>query len=410
MFKKITGALDFIIYWSIVIMPFSVAIAPGLANTFIGFFAGFFIIKKIIKRERPFIAMPVILPFILMMVIAALSFRNSVSFSTSFSGLEKLFKSLLIFVVCAEEIKDRKHVSRIVISIILGISLVSVDAVWQIIFGRDFIRGNTLQQAIGLVRPTASFPNPNVFGVYMSALTPIAIGLTLFYFKGKKRILMLFISALATTGLSLTLSRGAGLALYLSTLFLCIAKKKKILTLILIAIVIISPFVMPKNIKQWAKGVNYNPLVLMCNQDRISIYRNTINMIKHHPFTGVGVNTFSKNYGKYKTESAEKYAHTPDTIYAHNIYLQMAGEIGLLGLLAFLWFLTRIFIRTLRAYRNLKDDYLKTIALSLVACFIAFLVNGLTETSLYYSRVAMVFWYLIGVSLALWRLSAKEAA
>jgi len=409
-FKKITGALDFIIYWSIVIMPFSVAIAPGLANTFIGFFAGFFIIKKIIKRERPFIAMPVILPFILMMVIAALSFRNSVSFSTSFSGLEKLFKSLLIFVVCAEEIKDRKHVSRIVISIILGISLVSVDAVWQIIFGRDFIRGNTLQQAIGLVRPTASFPNPNVFGVYMSALTPIAIGLTLFYFKGKKRILMLFISALATTGLSLTLSRGAGLALYLSTLFLCIAKKKKILTLILIAIVIISPFVMPKNIKQWAKGVNYNPLVLMCNQDRISIYRNTINMIKHHPFTGVGVNTFSKNYGKYKTESAEKYAHTPDTIYAHNIYLQMAGEIGLLGLLAFLWFLTRIFIRTLRAYRNLKDDYLKTIALSLVACFIAFLVNGLTETSLYYSRVAMVFWYLIGVSLALWRLSAKEAA
>ena len=408
MFKKITGALDFIIYWSIVIMPFSVAIAPGLANTFIGFFAGFFIIKKIIKRERPFIAMPVILPFILMMVIAALSFRNSVSFSTSFSGLEKLFKSLLIFVVCAEEIKDRKHVSRIVISIILGISLVSVDAVWQIIFGRDFIRGNTLQQAIGLVRPTASFPNPNVFGVYMSALTPIAIGLTLFYFKGKKRILMLFISALATTGLSLTLSRGAGLALYLSTLFLCIAKKKKILTLVLIAVLVIFPFVMPKNIKQWAKGVNYNPLVLMCNQDRISIYRNTINMIKHHPFTGVGVNTFSKNYGKYKTESAEKYAPTPDTIYAHNIYLQMAGEIGLSGLLVFLWFLTRIFKRALRAYRTLKDDYLKTIALSVVACFIAFLVNGLTETSLYYSRVAMVFWYLIGISLALSRISVKE--
>jgi len=407
-FKKITGALDFIIYWSIVIMPFSVAIAPGLANTFIGFFAGFFIIKKIIKRERPFIAMPVILPFILMMVIAALSFRNSVSFSTSFSGLEKLFKSLLIFVVCAEEIKDRKHVSRIVISIILGISLVSVDAVWQIIFGRDFIRGNTLQQAIGLVRPTASFPNPNVFGVYMSALTPIAIGLTLFYFKGKKRILMLFISALATTGLSLTLSRGAGLALYLSTLFLCIAKKKKILTLVLIAVLVIFPFVMPKNIKQWAKGVNYNPLVLMCNQDRISIYRNTINMIKHHPFTGVGVNTFSKNYGKYKTESAEKYAPTPDTIYAHNIYLQMAGEIGLSGLLVFLWFLTRIFKRALRAYRTLKDDYLKTIALSVVACFIAFLVNGLTETSLYYSRVAMVFWYLIGISLALSRISVKE--
>jgi O-antigen ligase len=167
---------------------------------------------------------------------------------------------------------------------------------------------------------------------------------------------------------------------------------------------------MPKNIKQWAKEVNYNPLVFMCNEDRISIYNNTINMIKHHPFIGIGVNTFSKNYGKYKTESAEKYAHTPDTIYAHNIYLQMAGEIGLLGLFAFLWFLIQIFRRGFRTYWTLKEDYLKTISLSLIACLVAFLVNGLTETSLYYARVVMIFWYLIGVSLALPRFINKDSS
>jgi O-antigen ligase len=124
-------------------------------------------------------------------------------------------------------------------------------------------------------------------------------------------------------------------------------------------------------------------------------------MIRHHPFIGVGLNTFSKNYGKYKLQSAEEYAHTPDTIYAHNIYLHMAGETGLLGLFAFLGFLFVVFKQAARALGKLNDDYLKTVAMCLIACLIAFLINGLTETSLYYSRVSMIFWYLIGFSLAL---------
>ena len=230
---------------------------------------------------------------------------------------------------------------------------------------------------------------------------PLVIGLTLFYFKGKKKLFMAFISALGILGLYTTFSRGAGLGLYLGILFLSIAKKNKLLTVFLITAFIIFPFVMPAKIKQWAKDVNYNPIVFLCNQDRLSIYANTVNMIKYHPLIGVGVNTFSRNYGKYKTESAEKYAHTPDGIYAHNIYLHMAGEVGLLGLAAFFWFLFVLFRQGYKAYIKLNDDYLKIIAISLLACFLSFLINGLTETSLYNSRVAMVFWYLIGVSLVL---------
>lgn len=406
--QKIISFLDDVIYWSIVILPFSVAIAPGLANTFIGFFTAFFIIKKIIKRERLFIKTPVFLPFVLLIIASIVSFKNSVSLPDSFHGIVKLLKYLFIFMVCAEEIKDKKHISRIVISIASGVSLASLDAIWQIIFGRDFIRGNVLQQAIGLIRPTASFPNPNVFGIYMTALTPLILGLTLFYFKGRKKILMILASFLGVIGIYLTLSRGAGLALFISVLFLCIVKRAKLFIVILMAILILFPFFMPGKIKQWAKEVNYNPLVFMCNKDRISIYANTINMIKHHPLIGVGVNTFSRNYSKYKMESVEKYSPTRDTTYSHNIYLQMAGEIGLLGLGVFLWFLFVLFRRGYRVYRKLDDEYLKTIAISLLACFIGFLVNGLTETSLYYSRVVMVFWYLIGLSLALNKFANAE--
>jgi O-antigen ligase len=382
-------------------MPFSVAIAPGIANTFIGFFSVFFIIKKLIIR-KPFSTDRLTLIFFgLFLACSALSIINSISFSASFQGIIKLLKYIIIFLVCSEEIRDKRHVGRIVFSICAGVCLASIDALWQMFFGYDFIHHIAIQSAIGLPRPTAAFPNPNVFGIYMTALTPIILGLTLFYFKGKNRFLMLIVSTLGLIGVCLTLSRGAGLGLYLAMLFLSIVNKKKFLTLILVGALIIAPFLMPKNIKQWVKDINYNPVLFIFDPVRISIANNTINMIKHHPVIGVGVNTFSKNYGKYKTEESERYFHTPDTIYSHNIYLQTAGEVGLLGFFAFILFLFQVFRQGFVTLRRLNDEYLRIVGLSLVASLIAFLVNGLTETSLYYPRVSMVFWYLIGILLSL---------
>lgn len=396
--------LDFILYWSIVIMPFAVAIAPALANIFIGLFCISFIIIKLLRKEKLFNNRKILLSFSLLIVISLFSFINSVSLSTSMHGITKLLKFLLIFVVCSEGIEDKRHLKRIIFSICCGTTLLSIDALWQSFFGFDFVRGAALHHQIGLPRASASFPNPNLLGIYLSSFTPLVAGLTILYFKGKKRLFMSGLSVLALIGLFLTFSRGAALATYLAILFLCISGKKKLLISGLLAILIIFPFVMPKDIKKWAKEVNYNPVVFMLNQDRISIYSNTVNMIKHHPFIGVGVNTFSKNYGKYKTESAEKYASTPDTIYSHNIYLQMAGETGLLGLAAFFLFLFLVFKNAWNTYFNLKNEFLRAVCLSLIACLFAFLVNGLTETSLYNSRVAMIFWYLIGISLSLKRL------
>ncbi len=79
----------------------------------------------------------------------------------------------------------------------------------------------------------------------------------------------------------------------------------------------------------------------------------------------------------------------------------MAAEVGLVGLGAFIWFLWRLFAYGFRLYRKAGKGYIKVLALSLCAAMLAFLVNGLTESSLYYSRIAVVFWYLAGLLLAL---------
>ncbi len=399
--QKLIKVLEKINYWAIILLPFSVAIAPGVANTVIGIMIGAFLIEKIIKKEKLRMLSLSVIIFGVFIVIGALSFINTVSVKESIHGMVKMFKFFLIFLVCSESIKDREHFKRIAISVACAISLIGIDALWQLFSGKDFIRGNSLQGVIGLARATASFPGCNAMGVYLTGLTPLIAGSALFATRLKSRIFFTLAALIGCIGVYLSFSRGAGLGLFISVFFLSLVRKNKIIIWGLILLLVIFPFVMPKNIKVWAKSVNYNPVSLFICETRLSIYRNTIHMIGEHPFIGVGINTFSKNYGKYKTVAAEARMGTPDTIYAHNSFLQMGGEMGLLGLGTFLIFLFFVLKSIWLAFKREKDPFLKALSISVFAAIMAYLINGLTETSLYYSRLVMIFWFLIGVGLAL---------
>ncbi|MDD5691550.1 MAG: O-antigen ligase family protein [Candidatus Omnitrophica bacterium] len=401
--KKFIGVIEKINYWSIILLPFSVGIAPGVANTVIAIMIGTFIIEKIIKREKPCSASLPVVIFVVFMIIGVFTFINTVSIKNSLNGMFKLFKFLMIFLVCSENIKDRGHFKKIAVSVACAISLIGIDAIWQLFSGKDFIHGNPLNGNIGLARATASFPGCNALGVYLTGLTPLIAGLALFSTGLKNRIFFSLSALIGSLGVYFSLSRGAGLGLFISVLFLSLVKKNKVITSGLILLLLIFPFVMPKNIKEWAKSVNYNPMILLTCEARMSIYRNTVHMISEHPFIGVGINTFSKNYGKYKTAAAEASFKTPDTIYAHNSFLQMGGEMGLLGLGAFFIFLFFTLKSIWSAFKRSTDPFLKALSISVFAAIIAYLINGLTETSLYYARIVMIFWFLIGVGLALTR-------
>jgi O-antigen ligase len=402
---KVVRALEAILYWAIVLMPFTVAISTGLSNTCIGIIVGVYFLSKAFKRQRPFINTPLTVPFLFFLAISFISMRNTMNPADSLHGITKLLKYGLVFMICAEEIRGIGHLKKIIVSMACAAALTAVDGFWQLKFGWDFVRGEAVQSClINLPRPTGPFPNPNVMGIYLGLIAPLFIGLALYFYKGKKAAILGIVSILAAAGIYTTFSRGSGLGLFFSVLFLALMKRHKTVLALLIAALLLFPVVMPKNIRGWAKMADYNPLVFLLNQDRISMYANTVNMVSHHPFIGVGVNTYSANYAKYKLKKWEDYAHTEDTAYAQSNFFQMAGETGLIGLGIFIWLLWVLFAGLLRCYKKLKDDYAKTVALSLVACFIAFLVNGLTESSLYYSRVAVMFWFFVGISIFVFRL------
>lgn len=407
---KILNALDFILYWSIVIFPFSMSISNGMMNTFLGFIIVAFLLKSIMKGEGIFSKTSINIALLALFLMTVISlFYSDYPKDTMKGGIFRLLQYIILLFALVKEVRDKKHIWRIIFSVIAGLTLISIDAIWQVNTGKDFIRGNDPMLLIGLTRASASFSDPNILGVYLSALAPLFLGLVIYYFKGWKKVLFGLVGLLTLAGIALTYSRPTLLGVYLALLFLAIAKKSKWLITFLIVFILIAPFLLPKSVKQFAKEVNYNPVRFMCNDDRITIFRNSANMIKASPIVGHGANTFMKNYKKYKENPEYLNIVTADFCYAHENFLQIAGELGLIGLGIFIWLLVALFKGCAAIYKQIDDYQLKLISLSLIACLIAFLVNGLTESSLNSSRVAGIFWYLIGFSLALKKLAANSS-
>ncbi|MFH0790743.1 MAG: O-antigen ligase family protein [Candidatus Omnitrophota bacterium] len=394
--------LDYIIYWTIVCIPFFVAIAPAPANVFMGFLIAAFILKKILKKERVFINTPINIPLLCLFIVTSLSLINSINYPDSIKGgIFRLLQYIFVFFSIAENVKETKHIKIIVFSILAGLTIASVDAIWQASTGWDFIRGYAPTINLGLVRATASFKDANLLGIYLSAFAPLLFGLNLYYYQKTKRAALILISFITLIGIVLTFSRPTLLAVYIALFFLGFVQKDKLLISLLIILMLISPFILPKSVKNWAKEVEYNPVRFMCNDDRIAVYHNSLNMIRAHPVIGVGANTYMKNYKQYKQFPEYRNVVTLDYMHAHNMYLHMICEIGLIGIAMFTWLLYNLFARAKIIYKAQSQQYLKVLSISLAACLTAFLVNGLTESSLYYSRVAVIFWYLCGLLLSL---------
>lgn len=410
MTDKLVNFLNQAIAWLICLIVFFVAIAPAPVNVFIGLLIFCYLLKTFLSRENLFTGTALNLPLLIFFAITCISLFGTVSLKDSIrGGVLRLLQNILLFFVLVKEIRDVRQIKRIVFFIALGIILTFFDSIWQLATGRDFIRHYELVVNIGLRRVTAAFKDSNTLGIYLSAFSGIVFGAALFRERIRTGLFMSLVSLALLVCVLLTYSRPTLLAIYAVCLFLSIAGKRKALLVVLLILAVLSPFVMPHSVKEWAKTQGYNPLRLMCNDDRIAVYRNTLRMIQAHPVKGVGANTFMKNYAKYREKVEYRGVVTKDHMFAHNNFLHMAGEIGLIGLAVFIWLIIRLFRQIASICRRLQDKYLKGVLVSVSSCLMAFLLNGLTESSLYYSRVVFLFWLLAGFALAFENFIKHEA-
>jgi len=189
-----------------------------------------------------------------------------------------------------------------------------------------------------LMRPYATFPHPNVLAGFL-VISLILIGVKSRE-SGVKRILQWAAMVLGIAAIAISFSRSVwlvGMLGLLSIAYYLLSNKKRRRNIIfgLIFLGLIGVFYFAPQLST-EKTIN----------QRVQLIKVAIQMIRTAPVVGVGLNNFIVRLPDFWTVQSIYWLQP-----VHNIFLLVAAEIGLAGLLVFLWFL---YLTIARAYRGQK--------------------------------------------------------
>ncbi len=127
------------------------------------------------------------------------------------------------------------------------------------------------------------------------------------------------------------------------------------------------------------------------------MWRDTIPVILERPLLGHGPDNFLSPFSRHEGDDLKTIVNYRPVDEAHNEFLQVAATTGLLGLASYIWILVAYFRK---AY---KCGGWTLIALS--AGVLAYIVH--LQTAFTSIATGITFWAIIGVSVAVMRLSAS---
>lgn len=127
---------------------------------------------------------------------------------------------------------------------------------------------------------------------------------------------------------------------------------------------------------------------------RIEIWNRALTVIRDMPFTGCGLGTFREIVRAFYPLFL--VAPDADIAHAHNIFLQVALDLGLPGLVAYLWLLAAAGAVCWRLARQ-GGPLLRPVALGLAAGLIGLHVYGLTDALALGSKPNLLFWVALAL-------------
>ncbi len=136
-------------------------------------------------------------------------------------------------------------------------------------------------------------------------------------------------------------------------------------------------------------GQEYN----FSGQNRISIWRDTLGLIHHHPLLGTGLGSFSVVYPSVQTVFLTLLVE-----HAHCDYLEVATDLGLPGAILAFGSIFWVFAQTARRYRKTEESFDKAVSLSCIGSMVAILVHSLADFNLYIPANALVFTVIVALA------------
>lgn len=305
---------------------------------------------------------------------------------------------MLIFPLIVNLMTHKRWINACFIAFVFPSAIVAFVGIAQYAFGLspsgwiDFSLFPSITQ-----RTVSIFNNPNILGVYLSAMFPMSLMLTTSRFDRKIRILGLISSSYIVIATIFTYSRSAWIALFVGALFFLVSLSPRgILSLIPIALgTVVIAFAFPDTFG--VRLINLFSVSDSANSYRMDIWNSSWSLISDTFLYGIGwgEEAFKTAYVNYSTSGAQYAMHS------HSLYMQIAIQTGLVGLVVFGFTVLTIMRKCFSVSLSQKSNQsLSVNSLASISGAVAIMVAGIFDYTWYNFRVFFVFWALLAFACA----------
>lgn len=364
-------------------IPVNIAAATGVLA--IGWCA-----LVLLEKKTPLSNKPMFWSFVALLGISATSLLWTQSMANSAYELIRLVSIIGIYLVACAVMTTREQFIRFLRTLAVSLIVPVVFGLYQIATHAGFTFFDLSNRAYG------TFGHPNVFGFYLVLSLSM---LSAFYYSQRRayRISAMLGFVVLIALLALTYTRGAWLGMFIALFVVGIARiPKAVLAAVIVgAIVYLSaPAVSRWTFVNFGVDLGRMPVIsrLTRNSDeansidwRFGVWHEMAAKFRERPLLGYGLGSFTK---VRELQVNNYYASTE----AHNDYLRLAVETGVIGLgiyTVLLFFVARALIRT---YRSLAGSSYQFVALGMLGFFVGFLVMSFFDNLLQGTPVMWAMW------------------
>lgn len=322
--------------YAILTEAFFLALFPAVAATAVVFGTITWFLRSRIDTHYKMRSLPFDVPVAIFFLFGAgsvlLSSARSFELIYNYCSLVGIYA--LTYLIVGQTVQTSAQVKQVAQALGAAALLVLLCGFFQFVFGVDAADVKwTDPEAFPELRKRvfSTLENPNVLAGYLDVFICLALGLLAKAPTRSQKVVLIGAIILLAACLAMTYSRGAFLTVAVVFAVYGVLKDWRVIILfaLVTGIIAYGDTNFLNRILSTFNGFDSSEGV------RVGIWVSTIAMISDHPFAGIGWGAYQFVYPQYNY-----YVADPNIViyHAHNIYLNCAAEIGIVGALAFFWY------------------------------------------------------------------------
>lgn len=370
----------------------------------------FFLVRLATDHKTKFRFFPATtLPALAWLIAGFLSLANAKDLQVSIIALISLAKLFVLYLVVANSIHDLRDVKWIIGGLLLALAFEALLGVyegitetpvglWFLGEGEEIIEQKFDYDDAS--RCAGTVCHPNGLSMYLNTTLPFAMALIFSSTRKLHKFLTAALIGVGVLALIFTLSRGGWIAFVITVgiVFVRANRSGRIrrrsavliscgILLCFLAILMTGPNLVTDRLTSGDSG---------SAKSRITMAKGALAIMYDYPVLGAGLNNYTLYIRNYDPAA---FWDDQDLYVVHNVFLLIGAETGLLGLIAFCWFLVSVLLRSWKMAKEVGNDIAWIVGVGIFCGYAALGVHGMVDFALIgCPRLFAQFWFLAGVA------------